>query len=231
MTEKFNLSWNEFESCASNTFKDLLSDKDFTDVTLACDDGKQIQAHKVILSSCSPMFNKILKNNPHQHPLVYLNGIRFSELQCLIKFIYLGQTEVEQDYLEMFMKAAIDLQIKGLCENQISRVSEIIEYPLADKKPCIRDDKPVQYEEGVLEKNYPDEDFPIMTDQNEFELISVDTGNDNPIHLEKKHRNGKFPCEMCGYEATRADSLKSHIMAKHEGVKYDCKQCAKSFSN
>ena len=34
-------------------FRELRKDKDFFDVTLACDDD-QIQDHKVILSACSP---------------------------------------------------------------------------------------------------------------------------------------------------------------------------------
>ena len=40
--EKYNVCWEEFKASASNTFKNLLNDKDFTDVTLACEDGKQI---------------------------------------------------------------------------------------------------------------------------------------------------------------------------------------------
>ena len=48
----FQLAWNEFNSCTSSTFQDLYTDKEFTDVTLATDDNKQLKAHKVILSSC-----------------------------------------------------------------------------------------------------------------------------------------------------------------------------------
>ena len=51
--DKYNLCWNEFENCASATIKTLWSDNAFTDVTLVCDDDKQIAAHKVILGSSS----------------------------------------------------------------------------------------------------------------------------------------------------------------------------------
>ena len=51
--ENFCLKWNDFESNISVAFRELREDKDFFDVTLACDDD-QIQAHKVILSACSP---------------------------------------------------------------------------------------------------------------------------------------------------------------------------------
>jgi hypothetical protein len=52
-SEKFCLRWNDFEGNISAAFRELRDDKDFFDVTLACDD-EQIQAHKVILSACSP---------------------------------------------------------------------------------------------------------------------------------------------------------------------------------
>ena len=104
--EKFNLSWNEFNSCASETIKNLVSDKEFTDVNLACGDGQQIKAHKVILSSCSPFLKNILVKNPHQHPLVYLKGVSYHQLRYILEFIYLGQTEVDQDSLGEFMMAA-----------------------------------------------------------------------------------------------------------------------------
>ena len=44
--------WSEFSDLAKNTFKDLLSDQNFIDVTLANEDNKLINAHKVILSAC-----------------------------------------------------------------------------------------------------------------------------------------------------------------------------------
>jgi hypothetical protein len=62
--EKFNLNWNEFGSSTVNSFKDLLTDEDFTDVTLACDDDKQIKAHKAILSASSVFFQEDIEEEP-----------------------------------------------------------------------------------------------------------------------------------------------------------------------
>ena len=112
----FQLAWNEFNSCTNRTFQDLYTDQDFTDVTLATDDDRQLKAHKVILSSCSPFFKKILLNNPHQMPLLYLKGVKFSQLKSILQFIYLGQAEVEQDDIQKFMDSAKDLEIKGLSD-------------------------------------------------------------------------------------------------------------------
>ena len=111
--EKFNLSWKQFESSMSNSVRNLYSDKDFVDVTIACEDGKQIEAHKVVLSSCSSFFKNILVKNPHQHPLLYLKGVSLQNLKSVIHFMYLGQVEVEQNELDGFMNTAAELMVEG----------------------------------------------------------------------------------------------------------------------
>ena len=47
------LEWNDFEDDMSSALGDLSTSKDFTDVTLACEDGKLVEAHEVILKSSS----------------------------------------------------------------------------------------------------------------------------------------------------------------------------------
>ena len=42
-SEKFCLWWNDFESNVSSAFRDLRLDKDFFDVTLACNDDLALE--------------------------------------------------------------------------------------------------------------------------------------------------------------------------------------------
>merc|ERR1719402_2213690 len=100
--EKFCLRWNDFENNISSAFRELREDKDFFDVTLACDD-QQIEAHKVVLSACSPFFRKVLKRNPHNHPLLYLKGIKSNDLQSIVNFMYEGEVNVAQADLTTFL--------------------------------------------------------------------------------------------------------------------------------
>jgi len=109
--------WNDFESNISVAFRELREDKDFFDVTLACDDD-QIQAHKVILSACSPFFRQILKRNRHEHPLLYLKGVKYVDLMSVLNFMYHGEVNVAQDELNSFLAIAEDLKVKGLTQNK-----------------------------------------------------------------------------------------------------------------
>jgi len=90
---------------------------------LACDDD-QIEAHKVILSACSPVLGQILKRNPHPHPLVFMKGVGCKELISVLDFMYLGEVNVAQDDLSSFLALAQDLEIKGLTQNKTTEEVE-----------------------------------------------------------------------------------------------------------
>ena len=115
-SEKFCLRWNDFESNVSSAFRDLRDEKDFYDVTLACEDNNQVEAHKVILSASSPFFKNILQRHKHQHPLLYLRGVKHSQLQDILNFMYLGEASIAQEDLNSFLAVAEDLHIKGLTQ-------------------------------------------------------------------------------------------------------------------
>jgi len=114
--EKFCLRWNDFETNISVAFKELREEKDFFDVTLACEEN-QVKAHKVILSACSPFFRSVLRTNPHQHPLLYLKGVRYQDLLAVLSFMYNGEVNVAQEELNTFLTVAEDLRVKGLTQN------------------------------------------------------------------------------------------------------------------
>jgi len=122
-SEKFCLRWNDFESNISGAFRELREDKDFFDVTLACDD-EQLQAHKVILSACSPFFRTVLRRNRHEHPLLYLKGVKYADLVSVLNFMYHGEVNVAQEELNSFLAVAEDLKVKGLTQGNSSSDSK-----------------------------------------------------------------------------------------------------------
>ena len=117
------LSGNDFGNDTKHAFKDLLEDEHFTNVTLVTDGNKQIKAHKVILSAFSPFFRELLVNNPHQHPLVYLYGIAWADLEAVVEFLYLGEASVKENSLKGFLDISEKLKIVGI---NIPKESEIV---------------------------------------------------------------------------------------------------------
>ena len=98
--DKFCLQWNDFQKNIKTSFAELRGDKDLIDVTLACEDG-QLQAHKVILSSGSPFFKRLLEkiSNKHMHPFLFMRGLKTRQLTTMVDFIYLGEVNIHQSIL------------------------------------------------------------------------------------------------------------------------------------
>ena len=113
-SDKLCLQWNDFRENISTSFGELRGDRDLTDVTLVCEDGKQVEAHKVILAASSPFFMTLLKNNKHTHPLIYMRGLKSDDLMAIVDFLYLGEANIFQDSLDSFLALAEELQLKGL---------------------------------------------------------------------------------------------------------------------
>ena len=92
MSEKFNLTWNDFQTNLTHSFSKLRTDTDFADVTLISDDQEQVQAHRVVLSSCSVFFENIFKKNKgEKHLSLYLCDIQTEDLKNVLDYIYNGQ--------------------------------------------------------------------------------------------------------------------------------------------
>ena len=125
--EKLTLSQNEAtQASVQNVFRNLWTDHEFADVTIATVDDHQVRAHKVILASCSALFRNILSKNPHQSPLIYLKDIPYTQLDLIMKFVYLGQCEVSHEDVGRFLDIGKELQIQGLVDDvKLSRQTKV----------------------------------------------------------------------------------------------------------
>jgi len=217
--EQYNLSWKNFRECTTSTFRDLLSVQEFSDVTLVCDDDKQVFAHKVILSACSPFFRRILLNNPHQHPLIYLTGVSKHFLTSMVAFMYLGQTNVAQEDLTGFMAAASKFQIKGLSEEketgdrrtaakspQVVDPQVFLPFPVGSKPVKMEDDFVDDCEVGEEEEGYegPVEPGGLLEEPQSLEDLTPRTKwNIVPI-MDERGKWGIFG-DDADYESFRKD--------------------------
>ena len=237
MSEKLCLQWNDFKENALNTFGSLKEDKDFTDVTLVCEDGKQFEAHKVILANSSPFFQNILRRNKQiQNPLIYMRGVKSDDLSAIVDFLYCGEANVFQENQDSFLAIAEELQLKGLMgKAEKDEMVEIESVPKAKKVKAVHPKKP-----SVLEPPHPlfGASDPVG---GEMELASHFLSGDlkeidqRCISMMEK-TSGKnargyplYQCKVCGkYEINGA--IKSHIEANHlEGVSIPCNFCEKTF--
>jgi len=211
-TRRVNIFHQDFNSFTGSAFEILYSDQYFTDVTLVCDEDKQLNAHKFILSSCSILFRRILMKNPHQHPLIYLNGIDFKNLQAILQFIYLGQIEIAHDTLKQFIETARELEINGLAgleyesndqTNSDKALAQIAEVTYESEKEFLKD-----------EYNHSSANISLPTEE-EY-LVSEDNDPDAEVITQTI----KLNCDQCEQCFPGKNSLKKHIRTIHDGLTY-----------
>jgi len=255
--EKFCLSWSNFEGNISSAFYDLKSENDFTDVTLACVDY-QIEAHKVILAASSQFFKRILKKNPHSHPLIYMKGIKASDVEDVLKFMYKGEVSIDEGNLNVFLQVAEDLEVKGLVAEPevpghegVSHVQPL--FPKTDV-PSATSKIPEQSSVQLPPQKLPE--FSISGNNNTSETVKVEAspalaveekhqesgeGAEEGLQADDLHRhsikltegedNGKFKCSLCGKMSSNRNSAFIHVESIHfpGTFEYECDLCSEKF--
>ena len=240
MSEKLHLQWDDFKENVNAAFGRLRDDKEFADVTLACEDGQQIEAHKVILAASSPFFRTILQSNRHPHPLIYFRGLRSEDLQAILDFQYFGEASVHQENLASFLAIAEEIKLGGLTGQTFGDVLEDEDQSAKDIKTeeSTRDNL-----RNTLKPNVNAAKIASRAIAHQFsgDLEALDqkvrsmVGKGENMIVVGKQKNG-LPmqkktsiCKVCGKEG-QSTQIRDHVEANHlEGICIPCDKCDKTF--
>jgi hypothetical protein len=122
--ENFQLKWHSYGAHLHTSIATLLRSESFTDITLATIDGRQISAHRFILSACSSYIKQLLQTvypgtNSHLPLVIVLpSEISYRILRILIEYMYSGEATVSYGQLDGILRAAHILGIRGLCREK-----------------------------------------------------------------------------------------------------------------
>ena len=210
--ERMSLSWNKFSETAERAFRDLGSSGDFSDVTLAGADGELVEAHRVILSSCSPVLRTILLKISNDHPLLYMKGMNIEDINLLLKFVYTGEVALEKENLESFLETANELQIAGLVK---SVGKDIAEFNLFEDEDNLEEES-LKSDNSKEQGTEFDPSFKrIICEypgcEKEFSKKGKLRAHNRAIHEGITHA-----CLFCSYKTGFPSNLKRHNQKAHE---------------
>ena len=231
-TEKLCLQWNDFKDNITSSFRNLREDKDFTDVTLACEDGHQIEAHKVVLASSSPFFMELLKKTKHPQPLIYMRGLRSEDLVAIMDFLYYGEANVLQENLDAFLALAEELRLKGLSGGRAETEKESVEEISQDRSVPVKKENSRKFRAPL--SNFGDQSFEttvaVQNDKISVELQDLDEQIKSMITRSEISLPGKgkmASCNVCGKQGPYM-AMPMHVEANHiTGVSHACDICGK----
>ena len=83
-------------------------------MTIAASDDNTFEAHRIVLSACSPYFRKLLTITDSKHPVIFLKDISANHVALLLRYMYLGEIAVKKEELPTFLRTADHLRIRGL---------------------------------------------------------------------------------------------------------------------
>ena len=239
-SEKLCLKWNDFQENLNSAFGGFRNDKEFSDVTLACEDGTQVETHKVILASSSPFFMEFLKRNRHPHPLIYMRGIKADELLAIVDFLYFGEANVNQENLDAFLGLAEELKLKGLTASAERNDEEYVtktdpENKVSQRQKQTTSNIPKSNPLNILNPNAITE-FSSITQaalvsveaqQLDEQIKSMMNSSENVMTTGNNTRR-VWTCNVCGKEGQWAN-VKTHIESNHivSDVSHSCDICGK----
>ena len=253
-SEKLCLQWKDFQTNISESYKYLRAEEEFADITLSCEDNQKLEVHKVIIASASKVFKDILMGNKHNHPLIYMRGIKAKDMTALVDFIYNGEVNVDQKDLDRFLEIGEELQLKGLLKSREIMDGHSVPNDLIvkrkEKPPNTA--KPVnlvaeqyllsgnQIDNLQAKKEFIPENYTIdlVEDSQGFEANTpVPLKADDNEELDEKinsiiqRADGIWRCTVCGKGDKLSNSIKKHAEIHIEQVGRPCGYCDKMFKS
>ena len=253
MQSKYDLRFDSYPNYVMDIMKEMKETKEFADVTLICEDGKYIKAHKNVLSASSAVIKSILKLDDCPSSKIFLRGISYNELVSLIEFIYLGEVKIYEGKLEDLLKVAESLRIKQLErqdhtfsgeKDQISseslKFSQIKTSEEFKYESIIQEALPLDEHQENFEEQDENEDQAIVQEQDQLTGVQCEENDFGESEREEKEEfNGKTSCldtqstEMDHTEHVTKSIFTLKIRKKLDvsrGDKFPCSECPLEFS-
>ena len=114
MVAKCHLEFDGFDQFFIKALRKVFEANLFPDVTLIGDDEYKIEAHRIILSAHSSVFEKALFESKSTKPTLRLKGFSYQDLSFLMQYLYLGEVSLPFAQASELLKMAKFLRIPQL---------------------------------------------------------------------------------------------------------------------
>ena len=107
-----NIKWEAPEGLLKQLLKYSRQSNFLENVTLVCDDQRELKAHRFVLNYLSVVMKNILEEHLEENPRIYLTEIQYQYLESILDLIYLGETSIEEKDIQEITKIVKHLELK-----------------------------------------------------------------------------------------------------------------------
>ena len=179
--------------------------------------------------------------------IVYMRGIKSSDLASLVDFLYYGEVIIPQEDLNDFLALSEELQLKGLVGEEEANMS----ITNTTVKPNSKFKTKVAATIQSHIKEFPKEEYDVAFEshsllmgplkRNDTNLQTTEISNivmDEDLKQKMDdliEKNGvNWSCKVCGKVANKTNiswkrNLQRHTQIHIEGLSYTCNLCGKEF--
>lgn len=195
------------DSCVAETFARYFEKEDYLDVTFVCKGGRQIRAHKLILSSVSPFLKQIFSEWKGNEDMVtiFVPDVDHNILKLLLDFIYEGTTRLSQTELDGFKTVKRMLKIR-LCgavvqQYQVQQLPRSQPPPLLELHNKIHSGTQMKPVPQNIEQRQETETAAIGNGSSVPKINTIQPSNpvDEPLTPVRRSRNRDDPLNLPDY--------------------------------
>ena len=139
----------------------------------------------------------------------------------MLDYIYQGEVQVQQEYLDRFLEIATKFKLSGLLTTDGVREEEAERtlHETMENKYLYPEDKKTE-PWSVEERSIRPNQIPV---ENVAEI------ENRFVELIEKEEDGLYRCTVCDKKNKNRTHMKRHLETHLSGLSYDCSQCGKSF--
>ena len=203
------MSYDDFYGNRSEVVQDILANSQFLDVTIV-NEEREWGAHRLILSSASPVLRRILNRGNQMQSLVYLRGTKSSTIEALLNFIYQGEAAVPVSDVNEFVSLGKELKLTGIHEDRMKVCDTNGKFEQANIN-FGTEDKPVENEGKEAEaSNSSLMKMETCIEEEKAETTVeekvIENNEDGAEAVVKRKRGTKSPVWMCCTQLTSSEA-------------------------
>ena len=176
------------------------------------------------MASSSEFFRNIFYNvSTRDNLFLYLNGIQEKHLQILMKFIYCGSVEVQENDVEMVLAGAKILKLNGFHdgdENNDETLESKTQEWIEENVDGINPNHKKKSQNGSKIKS-TDKEATSYQDAFKMKLETAVDEDKNPGALNRLFKK-QFHCDICDLSYSSQGALLNHKRGIHQGIVFRC---------